>query len=141
MGTRETYIENLRKSNFKITPQRIEVIKFLEQGGFEHFTAEDVYNSVRSREPTITLATVYNILRALREAGNINSFEARGKTWFETNMDFHGNLVCDSCGKIIDVPVDPQRFSDIPDTSGYSVKSASLVIRGLCRECNRSEVA
>ncbi len=138
MGIRETYVDNLRKFNFKITPQRIEVIKFLEEGSYDHFTAEDVFNSVRQKEPTITLATVYNILRALRESGNINSFEVRGKTWFETNMDFHGNLVCDSCGRIIDVPVDPQKFSDLPSSSGYTIKSASLVMRGLCSECSNA---
>ncbi len=135
---KDIYVENLRKSNFKITPQRIEVIKFLEEGGFDHFTAEDVFNSVREKEPTITLATVYNILRALRASGNINSFEVKGKTWFETNMDFHGNLVCENCGRIIDVPVDPERFSDIQASSGYKISSASLVMRGLCDECDTS---
>lgn len=139
MNMKGAYVENLRKSNFKITPQRLEVIKFLEEGNYEHFTAEDVFNSVHASEPTITLATVYNILRALRASGNINSFEVNGKTWFETNIDFHGNLVCDRCGKIIDVSIDPDRFSDIPHSGNYRITGASLVMRGLCDECNSIE--
>lgn len=138
MTMKETYVENLRKSNFKITPQRLEVINFLEEGNYEHFTAEDVYTNVKSREPTITLATVYNILRALRESGNINSFEVNGKTWFETNVQFHGNLVCNNCGKITDVQVDPERFSDLSSSGDYMITGANLVMRGLCKECNAS---
>ncbi|HKJ97273.1 MAG TPA: Fur family transcriptional regulator [Thermoplasmataceae archaeon] len=139
MSMKETYVENLRKSNFKITPQRLEVINFLEKGNYNHFTAEDVYSSVKESEPTITLATVYNILRALKESGNINSFEVNGKTWFETNVQFHGNLVCDSCGKIIDEEVDPGRFADLSSEASYKITGANLVMRGLCPECNSAE--
>lgn len=140
MNTKETYIENLRRSNFKITPQRLEVINFLENGNYEHFTAEDVYSSVKENEPTITLATVYNILKALKESGNINSFEVNGKTWFETNVRFHGNLVCDSCGKIIDVKLDQDRFEDLSAEGSYKITGASLVMRGLCPDCNSKEL-
>lgn len=139
MTIKEAYVDNLRKSNFKITPQRLEVINFLDEGDYEHFTAEDVYSSVKAREPTITLATVYNILRALKESGNINSFEVNGKTWFETNVEFHGNLVCNNCGKITDISVDPGRFSDISRSGRYRITGASLVMRGLCADCNPSE--
>ncbi len=138
MKMKDTYVENLRKSNFKITPQRLEVINFLETGNYNHFTAEDVYSNVKEREPTITLATVYNILKALRESGNINSFEVNGKTWFETNVQFHGNLVCDSCGKIVDVDVDPERFTSLASGGSYKITGANLVMRGLCHECNHT---
>lgn len=139
MNLKDTYVENLRKSNFKITPQRLEVINFLETGNYHHFTAEDVYTSVREREPTITLATVYNILKALRESGNINSFEVNGKTWFETNVQFHGNLVCSNCGKIVDIEVDPVKFTELSSNGSYKVTGANLVMRGLCKECNHRE--
>lgn len=136
MNIKDTYVENLRKSNFKITPQRLEVISFLEKGNYNHFTAEDVYSNVKATEPTITLATIYNILKALRESGNINSFEVNGKTWFETNVQFHGNLVCDSCGKIMDIEVDQGRFADLSSEGSYKITGANLVMRGLCPECN-----
>lgn len=141
MNMKETYVDNLRKSNFKITPQRLEVIKFLDEGKREHFTAEDVYHNVKAREPTITLATVYNILRALRESGNINSFEVNGKTWFETNVEFHGNLVCNSCGKITDVNVDRDALMDAGLSGNYTITGASLVLKGLCPECSKSKEA
>lgn len=139
MNIKDAYVENLRKSNFKITPQRLEVISFLETGNYNHFTAEDVYSNVREKEPTITLATVYNILKALKESGNINSFEVNGKTWFETNVQFHGNLVCDQCGSIMDIEVEPEKFMELSSRGSYRITAANLVMRGLCPECNKHE--
>ena len=61
-------IERLRKYNFKITPQRIRVIEFINNYP-GHFTAEDVYKTVVKTEPSITVATVYNILKVITKSG------------------------------------------------------------------------
>lgn len=136
---KEEYINSLRKANYKITPQRLEVIDYVRKNNPGHFTAEEVYRNVRENEPTITLATVYNILRALRDSGSINSFEANGATWFETNVEFHGNLICRNCGNIQDVDVGRELINEFFGSRNYAVDTANLVLRGLCSNCNSKE--
>lgn len=133
---KDDYVLSLRKSNYKITPQRLEVIDFIKnEQNTGHFTAEEVYRNVKEKEPTITLATVYNILRALRDSGSINSFEANGSTWFETNVDFHGNLICRDCGRIMDIHLDKELVNELLPVKKFSIDSANLVLRGLCSHC------
>jgi len=136
--SKEYYVSALRESKFKITPQRLQVIKYVNGRTPGHFTAENVYQSVKKTEPTITLATVYNILKALRDAGTINSFEANGTTWFETNHEFHGNFICRNCGEIIDVPMSHTLMEDLNAMKGFAVEDVSLVISGTCEKCSKT---
>jgi Fe2+ or Zn2+ uptake regulation protein len=132
---REFYIDSLKKSNFKITPQRLCIIDYVIGNTPGHFTADEIFNSVKGTEPTITLATVYNILKALHSAGTIKSFEINGTTWFETNTEFHGNFICANCGKITDVDVDSDSILTTVENTGFEVSEANLLIKGLCRDC------
>jgi Fur family peroxide stress response transcriptional regulator len=133
--TDQSYIQTLRDTGLKVTPQRLSVMRIvLEKPG--HFKVEDVYRRIKVTEPTITLATVYNIFKAMTEKGILKSFELDGATWFENNTEVHANLSCENCGKIEDIEIPEigqliQKFS----MGKYKVRSASIVLKGLCSEC------
>ncbi|HLH86638.1 MAG TPA: Fur family transcriptional regulator [Thermoplasmataceae archaeon] len=129
------YVDALKKSGFKITPQRLRVIDFVKKNTPGHFTAEDVYVSVKRHEPSITLATVYNILKTLQVTGTVKSFEAKGTTWFETNTALHGNMVCENCGKIYDVSIDDLDILPKLRGQGYDIRDVNLILTGRCPEC------
>ena len=93
------YVDLLRKSNYKITPQRLRVIDYVSSHP-GHFKAEDVYTHVKGVEPTITLATIYNIFRAMIKSGILDSFEINGTTWFESNTIPHANLTARSAMRL-----------------------------------------
>ena len=137
MMDRDYYMDSLKKSNFKITPQRVTVIDYIREHSPGHFTVEEIYRSIHVKEPSITLATVYNILKALQSTGTVRSLELNGATWFETNTNFHGNFVCNVCGNISDLEVDQGALLSSLTSSGYEVEQASLIIRGVCRECRK----
>ncbi len=139
MVEREFYINSLKRSNYKITPQRITVIDYVKAHSPGHFTAETIYNAIKIEEPTITLATVYNILKALQSAGTIHSLEVNGTTWFETNTKFHGNFVCNVCGNIYDLDIDEASILERVDSDGNEINQASLILRGVCRSCRKKE--
>lgn len=132
---KEYYIDSLKKNNFKITPQRLSIIDYVRSNTPGHFTAEEIYSSVRVDEPTITLATVYNILKALLTAGTIKSFEINGTTWFETNTEFHGNFICSGCGEITDIDLNDVGILTSLEASGHEIVEANLLLRGTCRDC------
>ncbi len=135
---RDYYVDSLRKSNFKITPQRLTVIDYVRDHSPGHFTAEKIFNAIREEEPTITLATVYNILKALQSAGTLKSLELNGTTWFETNTKFHANFLCTVCGNIYDMDMDEDSLLRSIDVDGNLIEQASLILKGVCRECRRN---
>jgi Fur family peroxide stress response transcriptional regulator len=137
--SKEYYVNALRGSKFKITPQRLQVIKFVNSRTPGHFTADDVFKAVRKSEPTITLATIYNILKAMKDAGTINSFEANGTTWFETNHEFHGNFICRNCGEIVDIPISQSLIKEMNSLEGFSVEEMNLILSGVCEKCRKVE--
>ncbi len=128
------HVDKLRSYNFKITPQRLRVIEYIN-GAPSHFTAEDVHKAVVKVEPSITVATVYNILKAVTASGILSSFEANGTTWYETNMTPHANFVCLSCGKIEDMPFDSTNFGSSASKAGYKIQSVDIILRGYCQTC------
>ncbi len=134
------HIAALRKNGYKITPQRLAVIEYIKESP-GHFTAEEVYRNIKQKEPTITLATVYNIFRAMKKSGIVKSFEANGSTIYETNNRRHANFLCSSCGKIEDIEI-----ADIPELTVFSnagnvIDSVEIVIRGVCASCRRKKNA
>ena len=61
-------LDKLRQSEFRITPQRIAILKaFLYSD--EHPSVERVYEQVRINFPTTSLATVYKNIALLKELG------------------------------------------------------------------------
>jgi Fur family peroxide stress response transcriptional regulator len=64
-------MEKYRDIGFKLTPQRLAILDFL-QGNKKHPSAEDIYRSVHKKFPTMSLATVYSTLSALKEKGSLS---------------------------------------------------------------------
>lgn len=138
---REAYINSLRKAKFKITPQRLRVIDFVMWHTPGHFTAEHIYREIHQKEPSMTLATIYNIMKALRASDTIESFEFNGQTWFESNKEFHGNLACVKCGNIYDVDLERESILGSVDRSEYQVDEVNILMKGVCKSCLAKKTA
>ena len=63
-------MEEYRHLNIKLTPQRLAILGFLK-GNKSHPSAEDIFKAVQKQFPTMSFATVYNTLEALKNKGNI----------------------------------------------------------------------
>lgn len=128
-------MENYRHLNIKLTPQRLAILNFLE-GNKTHPSAEDIYKSVIKRFPTMSFATVYNTLEALKSIDNIKELKIdSSKKRYDPVTSNHHHFICEKCKKIVDI------FKDfditLPDelTSGFEVKSKSIEFQGICDNC------
>src|SRR3970040_1018742 len=65
-------IQKYKDKGFKLTPQRLAILKFME-GNTSHPAAEDIYRHIKKEYPTVSFATVYNTLEALRDKGEIQA--------------------------------------------------------------------
>lgn len=103
-----------------------------------HPGPEEIYARVRTKIPSISLATVYKTLHAFLESGIVNEVSLhRGSLRVDPNPDFHHHLVCVDCRSITDIPremVGPVKMQGkLPQ--GFHVERYAVEIQGLCSQC------
>src|SRR5215470_13306528 len=95
----------VRAAGLKLTPQRMAIVRELA-GDPTHPTAQELFERLRPGLPTMSFATVYNTLDALRAAGLCSALSlSPGSGRFDPNMAPHHHAVCDGCGAVSDIPV------------------------------------
>src|SRR5919112_3079789 len=96
----------LRGAELRLTPQRFAVLEYLTRAG-GHPTADQIAAEINRRFPRASRATVYNTLKALRDAGLVREVATEeALTRYESNVEPHHHFVCRACGKMEDVPHD-----------------------------------
>ena len=86
----------------KVTPQRLAICEFVLSSK-EHPTVEQVYQAVRKKYPTLSLATVYQTLHLLTEIGMLQELGTRdGISRYDSDTSPHINIICLNCGAIQD---------------------------------------
>jgi Fur family peroxide stress response transcriptional regulator len=132
----------LQQAGMRITPQRTAICELLTTSE-EHPTASMIYADLKSRFPSMSLATVYNTLDALVEIGAINALGQAGDdtVHYDADTEPHVNLACLSCNKIVDIPSEHVAHLDaeITAASGYKLLGARVLYYGLCPDCQRKQ--
>jgi Fur family peroxide stress response transcriptional regulator len=126
-----------RQIGLKLTPQRIAILDYLA-GNTAHPSAEDIYKGVSKKFPTMSLATVYTTLAALKEKGNILELTLDAdKKRFDPNIAAHSHFICIACKRIFDLPGTCR--ADLPDTlnTEFTVIESHVEAFGLCRDCKK----
>jgi Fe2+ or Zn2+ uptake regulation protein len=93
----------LNEHGLKATPQRIRVYKAMCRLG--HAAADSVYQELGAERGAMTLATVYNVLESLTEAGLLvrrPSFS--NKMFFDVETSPHFHLYRQDTGQMTDFP-------------------------------------
>ncbi|HYA86625.1 MAG TPA: transcriptional repressor [Nitrospirota bacterium] len=129
-----------RNLGFKLTPQRIAILNYLE-GNNRHPSAEDIHRAVAKKFPTLSLATVYTTLGALKEKGRVLELTIDpGKKRYDPETAKHNHLICVSCKKIIDIPA--SNPIDFPEASrqDFSIIESHVQYYGHCPECKNHNV-
>lgn len=67
-----------------------------------HMTAEQIFLELKSKEPKIVLATVYNNLNSLTAKGLIRKVSVEGQADRYDKIKKHDHLVCRTCGRLAD---------------------------------------
>lgn len=107
-----------------------------------HPSTEAIYEKVRERIPSISLATVYKNVRTFLESGVFQEVSFHhGSLRVETNRRPHHHLVCTHCKAIIDIEeskFEPLRLrSGVP--RGFTIQKFAIDILGVCEACSRQE--
>lgn len=133
----EETIQKLRSEGFKLTPQRLAVIRYM-LGNKEHPSALKIHKDLRRKYPTLSFSTVYNTLGTLENIGEVQSLHIFDDYLnYEADMTPHLHLLCGKCGMIHDVPMDGRTDFAVPvgEIDGHEVTEYSVVLGGTCKFC------
>jgi Fe2+ or Zn2+ uptake regulation protein len=136
MKTPEELTDRFRSEGLKVTPQRQAVFRVLYDNHV-HPSAEAVHAEITKDMPMVSLRTVYQTLNDLTAMGELGHLHVgTGSTRFDPNMEPHHHLVCDVCGRVVDLPVDFPEVA-VPNGAGegFTVTRTEIVFRGLCATC------
>ncbi|MEI4261810.1 iron response transcriptional regulator IrrA [Roseovarius sp. D0-M9] len=100
-------------------------------GQHRHVTAESLFADVQKRGESVSLATVYNTLRAFCDAGLMQEVLVDGtKSYFDTNTHDHPHFYWEDENRLSDAPADQLEITRLPGApEGAEIASVDVVIR------------
>lgn len=120
-----------------MTKQRELILNILKQSD-RHLTADEIFFLAKLKMPSIAMATIYNNLNAMNEAGLVKRLHIDGVAdCFDKIVTPHDHLLCDRCGKITDIRL-PALAEDIERTLGTEIEDYELTVHYVCPDCRRS---
>ncbi|MBA86193.1 MAG: transcriptional repressor [Rhodobacteraceae bacterium] len=122
----------LSEAGVRPTRQRSTLAALLVgDGQHRHVTAESLYSAAMENGESVSLATVYNTLRAFCEAGLMQEVTVDGaRSYFDTNTHEHPHFFWEDSGQLTDAPSEQLQIARVPDApQGAEVVSVDVVIR------------
>jgi len=122
----------LSGAGLRPTRQRVALARLLVgDGQHRHVTAESLFADVQTQGERVSLATVYNTLRAFCDAGLIQEVMVDGsKSYFDTNTHDHPHFYWEGENRLSDAPADELEISRLPSApDGAEISAVDVVIR------------
>ena len=122
----------LAKAGLRPTRQRVTLAALLIGDGQDrHVTAESLFAAAKAQGEAVSLATVYNTLRAFCDVGLMQEVTVDGsKSYFDTNTHDHPHFYWEDEAKLTDAPSDQLVIAQLPDApEGAEIASVDVVIR------------
>lgn len=128
----------LKDKNLKVTAQRVAILDEIYKHG--HSSIDDIYALIRSRIPSVSLATIYKNILSMQNANIIKSIKTpTQKQKYEINKKPHIHLYCKICDNLEDFEADIGEFRAYCEKkSGYkNIDDTSIIFSGICKNCQK----
>ncbi len=127
----DTTAEHLKQARLRPTRQRLCLTQLLFAKGHRHLTAEQLHQEAAHCGVKLSLATVYNTLHALTDAGMLHHVVIdQGHSYFDTNIDPHHHFFYEQSGRLEDIHGDTIEVKGLPETpAGSTVSRVDVIVR------------
>ncbi|MDP9073546.1 MAG: transcriptional repressor [Actinomycetota bacterium] len=134
----EVIIARIRDRGGRATDARRATIRVLLNTGQSHLSADDIVNQVKLAHPEVAESTIYRNLTTLEDLGVVEHVHlGHGPSTYHLTEDGHQHLLCEECGKVIEVP--EETFAPLAEqlatTYGFQIHPRHFAIMGRCRRC------
>jgi Fur family ferric uptake transcriptional regulator len=127
----------------RFTEQQRDLVRYVFSQ-HNHFDADQLIDAVKRENFQASRATVYRTLNKLVDAGMLRRLEVGAHTYYEHDYGYpqHEHLYCQQCNQIIEFqhPALNAMIEDICRQHNFRSIGHSLIVRGLCDDCNRARV-
>jgi Fur family transcriptional regulator, stress-responsive regulator len=127
----------LRGASLRVTRPRLAVLGAVHT--HPHADTDALIGAVRRDLPAVSHQAVYDVLRALTDAGLVRRIQPAGSVArYESRVgDNHHHVVCRTCGAIADVDctVGHAPCLHASDDHGFTIDEAEVTYWGLCSRC------
>jgi Fur family ferric uptake transcriptional regulator len=128
----------LRGAELRVTRPRLAVLDAVH--AHPHADTDSIIRAARRDLPDVSHQAVYDVLRALTDAGLVRRIQPPGSAArYEARIgDNHHHLVCRSCGVIADIDCAPGSAPCLTmvDVHDFSVDEAEVIYWGRCPQCS-----
>jgi Fur family peroxide stress response transcriptional regulator len=137
----ETMVRKLKELDFRLTPQRLAVLKILAKSE-GHPSVEDVFKQVKSNFPTTSLATIYKTVNLLKKIGEVVELDfSEESNRYDGNKPYpHPHLICTRCKTVVDpdVATVTDLAKELAKKTGYKIVNHRLDFFGICPRCQEN---
>lgn len=135
-------VSKLREHKFRITPQRMAVLRALAASE-EHPSVEILYETVKRDFPTTSIATIYKTIHVLKQISEVLEIALPdGSNRYDGNKPFfHPHVICVRCQKIIDPDLGTLKdmTAEVVNETGFDILAHRLDFFGVCADCKIKE--
>ncbi len=128
---------SIRDAGLRVTRPRLAVLGAVTN--HPHAVTDTVIDAVRDELPGVSRQAVYDVLRALTDAGLVRRIQPAGHAArYETRIrDNHHHLVCRDCGEVrdVDCAVGSAPCLHAAQDHGFTIDEAEVVYWGRCPDC------
>jgi len=142
MSSKELFNEILKKADLRVTPQRLAVLETVHL--LSHPTAEEISNAVSKQHPSISTATIYNVLETFVEQNLLNKVKTDGGAMvYDSIVEKHHHIYIDNSNIIEDYHDDEldhllEEYFKKKNLSGITVKDVRLQIHAVKKDKNNN---
>lgn len=122
----------LTEAGLRPTRQRVALATLLiGDGRNRHVNAESLHGAASAGDQTVSLATVYNTLRAFCDAGLLHEIMVDGnRSYFDTRTDHHPHYYWEENGQLTDAPISAIQIEGLPTPpENTEITRVDVVIR------------
>lgn len=130
-------ITALKERDFRLTPQRVELVRLIAASE-GHPSANQFYENIKQKFPTMSHATVYKTLALLKDINQVFEIDLHGDSHYDGNRpEPHPHLICTKCGKIVDGEtfLNQEMIKKLEQESGFIILRPQVSLYGLCQDC------
>ena len=137
--------KRLQEHGLRPTEARRLVLSLLSANN-DHPNTDGIIRSLQDKGFPVSIATLYQNLDKLVEAGLLIRIKGPdGLMRFDANLAPHHHLVCDYCGKMVDVKMkrvsqlkgNPVAFQPGISLEGWTIDNLKIEYQGTCPNCHK----
>ena len=136
--TQEQLAEELKRWGIRLTPQRLAIAEIVINSD-DHPSVQQIHERVSERFPYITLATIYSTLTVLQKNGLVQELPFQKLSRYDANLAPHANLVCVSCGAVVDTEIGQDKIAllrdELANKAEFEIASQRVDFYGWCPRC------